>query len=348
MATSAIRLTEAVERFLAYRQANYAKSTWENDCSVLRRWSKSVGDIQVRNLRPHHVDEWFFGPKGLTRTLTQPSSFNNYRKRINAFTTYCQRAGWLRGDVLINVRPRKELRRERLRLTASELTGLLDLAGNARDRAYLAISINTALRQSEIISLEVQDVDLDKGELTVEIQKTSEMDLMPITAELDAELRRWLTTYANDIGTALESRMRLIPGWVGPRYTEVKDQRGVRKHRYGPWKPYTKVNDSAAIVQRALKAMGHETRYEGSHTIRRSLARLYFDDVSNKGYDGALRATSALLHHKDATTTERYLGISAERELRNETLRGKPFLSSLVASKDNVVPLPTRVEPEGS
>jgi integrase len=332
-------LSEAIDRYLAYRRANYAKTTAENDASILRRWEKTVGDIQVRNLRTHHVDEWFFGDSGLRRTLTKPGSFNNYRKRLNSFVTYCHKAGWLKGDVMMNVRPQREMRRERLQLTVRELDALLDLARNPRDRAYLAININTALRASEIVGLLVGDADLEKGRLAVTVYKTHEQDNMPITSDLDSELRRWLTIYADDLGEPLHPRMRLIPARVGPRYNPGRDKQGGRTHRAGPWKPYDAIKNPANIVQYALQGLGHDTRGEGSHTLRRSLARIYFESIAGRGYDGALRATSALLHHKDTATTERYLGISVERELRDTTLLGQPFLSSLLAADDNVVPL---------
>jgi hypothetical protein len=37
-------------------------------------------------------------------------------------------------------------------------------------------------------------------------------------------------------------------------------------------------------------------------------------------------------------TTERYLGLSSERRRRDETMKGKPFLTAMV-SQENVVPL---------
>nr|MBA2497957.1 tyrosine-type recombinase/integrase [Acidimicrobiia bacterium] len=183
MPTPHITLGEAAEQYLAQRKANCAPSTASNDASVVRRFVKHVGNIQVRHLAPKHVDAWFFGEKGITPTVKEPSSFNNYRKRINTFMGYCAKRGWLRTDPMVNVRVRKEFRRERLHLTAREMLGLLDLAESPRDRAYLAINVNTALRASEITGLRVGDVDLDQGELHVTIVKTAEEDSMPITED---------------------------------------------------------------------------------------------------------------------------------------------------------------------
>lgn len=71
------------------------------------------------------------------------------------------------------------------------------------------------------------------------------------------------------------------------------------------------------------------------------MARAVFDQlVKTTGYDGALRTTSAVLNHKNATTTEMYLGLSSERKRRDDLMRGKPFLSAMVDTS-NVVTLRT-------
>lgn len=341
MAPTHIKLADAVEQYIAQRKANCAPTTAMNDASVLRRFAKSVGDIQVRHLTPAHVDRWFFGEKGLVATLGEPSSFNNYRKRLVAFMRYCAQRGWLRMDPMINVRVRKVLRRERLRLTARQMLTLLDLATNPRDRAYLAVNVNTGLRASEIVDLRVRDVDLAGGELHVTILKTLEEDTMPITEDLDKELRAWLTRYETDLEKPLSGSMYLVPAATGPRYKYETSPSGekIKSTRPGTWLPHKQLGKPAQVVQSVLRQLNLPTKGEGSHTLRRSVARLYFDMEAEAGYDSALRATSALLHHKDSATTELYLGLSREKKRRDESLRGRPFLSALVKADDNVIAL---------
>jgi integrase len=106
------------------------------------------------------------------------------------------------------------------------------------------------------------------------------------------------------------------------------------------WDPRSHVNETHLIVQKALKAVGLPTKGEGTHTIRRAVARAYFDQVArDKGDVAALRETSALLHHSSVATTEIYLGTTPEKESRDRRLKGKPFLSTLVPTQENVVPL---------
>lgn len=88
------------------------------------------------------------------------------------------------------------------------------------------------------------------------------------------------------------------------------------------------------VVQDALRMAGVRVEPgEGVHTLRRSVARGFFDAAAEAGYDGALRTTAALLHHQSTQTTELYLGIAADRLRRDATLRGQPFLTEIAAKK---------------
>ena len=55
-----------------------------------------------------------------------------------------------------------------------------------------------------------------------------------------------------------------------------------------------------------------------------------------QGYDGALQATKEFLNHANAQITEQYLGLTHERQIRDETIAGKPFLSAMTEA-DNIV-----------
>jgi len=46
-------------------------------------------------------------------------------------------------------------------------------------------------------------------------------------------------------------------------------------------------------------------------------------------------------HHASSSTTDAYLGLTGERERRNKSLHGKPFLTAMVTT-DNVVQLSRR------
>ncbi|MCE0486378.1 tyrosine-type recombinase/integrase [Ornithinimicrobium sediminis] len=216
------------------------------------------------------------------------------------------------------------------------------LTDNARDRAYLTLIINSALRAGSAAQITVGDVDLDGGWLTVKITKTYEVDRFPITADLSPELEGWLHEYALTIGRPLRQSDYLFPVRVPSRYAWVTLEDGTKERRHTPssWEPTRHVTKTERIVQGALKKAGLPTRGEGTHTIRRGVARAYFDMRSQVvGYDGALRDVSAMLHHSSSATTEKYLGMQAERERRDKVLRGQPFLSAMTGTSASVLPL---------
>ncbi|MDP9397169.1 MAG: hypothetical protein M3P96_04805 [Actinomycetota bacterium] len=160
-------------------------------------------------------------------------------------------------------------------------------------------------------------LNLAAGALSVEIPKTSDRDVMPVTADLDAEMRAWLTAYNRAVGR-LDSEMYLFPSRQGTRFEWVTDPDGARRRtqRSGELRPYARIAHPALIVQQAGARLGLSMRGQGVHLLRRSTARAYLEMRRAAGYDGALRETSALLHHSRSSTTESYLGLDPERERR--------------------------------
>ncbi|UUW92256.1 hypothetical protein [Pimelobacter simplex] len=171
----------------------------------------------------------------------------------------------------------------------------------------------------------------------MQIQKTGRLDHLPITNDLEVELRHYLVWYAGRLarrGTALAPQSYLFPA-LGP-CNSVRDGDG-SPLQYGDPQPDRRQTHPARVVHRALRRIGIEdSTYQGFHTIRRSVGRVLFDNLAEDGQDNALRLTASLLGHKNVATTELYLGIDKDREKRNAYLRGR----SLLAKPDaNVTPI---------
>lgn len=101
---------------------------------------------------------------------------------------------------------------------------MLESAECPRDRAILAVAMNTGLRRSSLRDLRVGDVDLDTLNLHVRIAKTKLEDGMPMTADLHDELKRWLIRYSTDCAecparpTEVTSASYLFAAKSGPRF----------------------------------------------------------------------------------------------------------------------------------
>lgn len=326
------RLSEALVSYERIRAATYARSTILNDHSVLTRFLQGVGDPQCHLLESVACEEWFAGEA--ERQL--PTSYNKVRVRVLAFLAFCTRRGWLDGDPMAEVRKRRtQARRPRLQLTGEQLRRMIETTANPRDRAMLSCGANTGLRSSDLCALRVGDIDQDQGYINIVIQKTQEADRLPITVDLDQELRRWLRWYTERLailGVPLEKDMRLFPalGHCNVRRNGVMEQ-------YGDPQPYRALVHPARVVHRGLERIGiTETSGEGFHTLRRSVGRLVFEQASAEGHDASLRIAAAVLGHKNVATTEIYLGVSHDRVKRDAMLKGRSFLSQ---DLDNVVRL---------
>jgi integrase len=351
------KLSEAVEDYLNLRRARFSRSTVQNETFVLRRFVANVGDIQVRHLRPEHVEKWFYGVNGVMsghrtrdghdREGVQASTHNYYRSRLKSFFGYCSQRGLTRNVLLQQVTPMRLPIKDRLQPGPEMLWVMLEGEQCPRDRAILATAMNTGLRSSSITDLRVGDVDLDNLTLHVRIPKSKMEDSMPMTSDLANELRHWLVTYRTNCIQA-ESPVEvldthyLFPGRTGPRYRwrTQPDGRRVQYQVPSRWRPEGPARKIHEVAQAALHRVGLPTTHEGIHTIRRAVARLYFDELVHAGgYDGALRQVSSLLHHSNSVTTERYLGLSRERRARDESLRGKSLLGPRPGSGATVTPI---------
>ncbi|MCX6401813.1 MAG: site-specific integrase [Propionibacteriales bacterium] len=327
----------AAAEYQETRATYVANATLANDWSILRAFARGIGpDKQIHNVTQRQVELWF----AAEAKRQKPSSYNKVRTRIKGFLDFATRRGWVTLDLLGEVRTRTVTKRDRMRLSPAELLDLPKHTHSARDKAFIVTACNTALRANELVSLRVRDVDLFNGWLDTDITKSAKQDKLPITVELDAALREWFKHYEEDAGE-LQADWHLFPQRQpgAGRYIRDAHTTTYAGHIYGSLLPEKQMKNPAQIVQRCLTSQGHAIEPgEGVHTLRRSVARAYFDARVAAGYDGALRETSALLHHTNSQTTEIYLGLTTEKLGRDKALKGQTFLSAMVDA-DNVVSL---------
>lgn len=327
--TPSMTISQLRPIYLAYRGEVAGKrgGTLRNDACSVKILQSVAGDIQPRNITTRHADQ-------LVRVLAEgkaTSTFNARLAGVKAFFRWCQRERLLPRDrfPVDDVTSRKISRADRHRLPVERFEELLDAAGrrHPRDRVLCAIGLYLFLRASEVRALRLKDLDLDAGEIHVYVLKTDDYDIMPISAELDVELRRWLTWYEQTHGT-LNPDWLLVPRRASCPWKE-EDGRWLRDQASTPVVPAGSVGHLERPVKVVLTDIGWQTtdnptlQREGMHTLRRSGARAYFDSLVDAGYDGALKRVSAMLHHSSVTMTERYLGIREDRHTRNIAIRGQ-------------------------
>jgi integrase len=191
------------------------------------------------------------------------------------------------------------------------------------------------LRGADVTNLRIRDVDLDAGYVTAYVSKSKIWDRLPISAEWDHELRRWLTAYTREVGE-LKPAYFLFPGRrSAPLYCHDT-------HRIvgatAKLSPETQQGAIARVINPVLDDIGFDTSAggEGGHTIRRSGARALFDSLSEEHHPRPLRVVKDMLHHASESMTEKYIGVEADRLDRDHVLRGRNMYANVV---DRVVRL---------
>lgn len=152
-----------------------------------------------------------------------------------------------------------------------------------RDRAMLEVLYATGLRVSELVSLELAQVNTRQGVVRV-TGKGAKERLVP----LGEEALDWLARYVN------EARGELCRG--RPSNAVFPTQRGAAMTRQAFW---------YLIKRYALKAGVRTTL--SPHTLRHAFAT----HLLNHGAD--LRVVQMLLGHSDISTTQIYTYVAAER-----------------------------------
>jgi integrase len=337
MRTKKAVISEIVPDFKAHLRARgLADRSVKNNIQVLNRWLDLVGDTNVDKINAAELDR-FFGAGNWA-----PKTQNLYLSMLRGtFFPWCRRHGYLSPDA-DPTDGWKSVRAEHVEqfwLPVEEFPNLLDAAKNPRDRAIIALGLFTFMRGSEINSLRIQDLDLDRSTLNIYRFKTKQADTLPVSEELGDEMRTWLRHYQK------MSDFSLQPDWfLAPAYAPLPMQYDPTVGLLQPvgearLKPTVKMGKPYECVKRALTELGYDTKGTGVHSLRRSGARALFDRLRSEGYDGALRRVSSMLGHADTKTTEIYLGLSLERQQRNELLAGKPMFPALQRKDAKIVPL---------
>lgn len=324
---SEISLQQAAKQYVNWRRSQgYANATIKNDKTALNLAMRAIGaEFPVSQLDQNSALRIL----ELASVTRSGSSVNMIHSSLSAFFRWCrmQRLMPLDQEPLLGIRYRRVPKKERRRLAASEFADFLDAATDPRDRMFAALGIYLFLRGSEAVALRIRDLDLSQGTIGVTIFKTDDYDQMPISRELDKELRRFLTYYQQEVGE-LKPEWYLVPARV---------QAGFGHHKLNPTAKISRPHD---VVKRVLTEYGwNDTYWQGMHLLRASGARAWFDELNSNTVDGALRLVQTHLHHSSIQMTERYLGLSADRARRDDLVQGSAMFPSLEQNDANVIPL---------
>jgi integrase/recombinase XerC len=226
---------------------------------------------------------WLHGQKYAKSTVARRLA------AVRTFGKFMCRQGFLESNPATGLRgPRQEKKLPHF-LTLEDVERLLDVPGRAtwlgrRDRAILEVLYSAGLRVSELVGLNLPDLALADGVLTIRGKGMKER-LALIGEHATAALRAWLADRPEVLTGASRTTDAVFLNKNGTRLTTRSVGRLLEKH---------------------LKRAGLDPRTT-PHTLRHSFATHLLDNGAD------IRGVQELLGHKSLATTQVYTHVTAKR-----------------------------------
>lgn len=322
-----------LREFLEYLRLNrnaspHTVAAYESDLSLFLDFAAAHHSTRVSGLQPEQVDLATIRAylAELYRQGQARSSVSRKLSALRAFGRYLRREGWIETDpATLAVSPRPEIRVP-AHLSVNEMSRLLEIPDASeplgrRDRAILELFYASGLRLSELVGLDVEDVNLSARMVRV-MGKGAKERLVPFNTSTADALRVWIRDRAMLRGTIANAHR---PPPTAQRSSTGPYRRPVsRGQQRGPGRPsradareplfvnFRGTRLTGRSVQRlvARYVSACSTRFGISpHALRHSFAT----HLLERGAD--LRAIQELLGHVQLSTTQRYTHVNAAQLL---------------------------------
>ena len=283
---------EQLREFLDYIRLNrnasaHTVAAYESDLSQFLAFAGHERGTREA-LEPKHLDLALI--RGfLAELYRQGQARASVARKVSAlrtFVRYLRREGWIESDpAALAVAPKRE-QKVPAHLSVDEMSRLLDAPDAAtplgrRDRAILELFYASGIRLSELVALDLEDMDLS-GRMVRVMGKGRKERIVPFNQKAAAALRSWLKDRV-----ALTRGDALFVNARGGRLTGRSVQR---------------------LVARYVRSCS--TRFGISpHALRHSFAT----HLLQAGAD--LRAIQELLGHVRLSTTQRYTHVNVAQLL---------------------------------
>jgi integrase/recombinase XerC len=307
-------MKEQLRSFIEYLRLNrnasvHTVSAYESDLSQFlvfaavhlnkQRSNLEPGDLELGTIRAFMADLY---RQGHART-----SVARKLSALRAFARYLRREGWIEGNPAgLVVSPKKE-HKVPAHLSIDEMATLLEMPDRGvplgrRDRAILELLYASGLRLSELVGLDVEDVNLGARIVRV-MGKGGKERQIPFNTTTEKVLREWYKDRAVLVNAQLKTAN-------SPRPTPNAQR------RRGGAEPLFVNSRGTRLTGRSVQRLLARyvalcsTRFGISpHALRHSFAT----HLLERGAD--LRAIQELLGHVLLSTTQRYTHVNAAQLL---------------------------------
>ncbi|OJY32619.1 MAG: integrase, partial [Legionella sp. 40-6] len=179
-------LSQLIERYIEDILPSKPKNS-KNTLLHLTWWKAELGSFSLADISPAMIAEKRDHlASGITKRNTKrsPSTVVRYMAALShAFTIAVKEWGWLEDSPMRRVTKPKEPRGRVRFLSDEERTRLLEECKNSdSETLYLAVvlALSTGARRMEILGLQWQDIDLQRGFITLHETKNGERRALPL------------------------------------------------------------------------------------------------------------------------------------------------------------------------
>jgi len=247
-----------------------SKGSWEREDVSFRLWIKPViGKLPLKQISPIHLERI---KSGMVKAGKAPRTIQYALAVIRQTFNRARNIGVLVGDNPVSKIKQPKVDNRRIRFLTHEEADLLfkALEGRGRDLYEMALlSLQCGLRQGEIFKLTRQDVDLDRGLLTLRDTKSGRTRHAYLTAEVTRMLSERLKTIQTDEPLLFPARGGGEKGKLSRVFRAVIDELGLNigisdprqkvvfhtlRHTYASW-----LVQQGTPLYTVQKLMGHQT-----------------------------------------------------------------------------------------
>ncbi|MBL0387557.1 site-specific tyrosine recombinase XerD [Tumebacillus sp. ITR2] len=283
-------MDKLIERFIHYLavERGLAQNTLESyarDLNAYIEFLKRGGIVDLNQTRRANIIAYL---AELQRKGRATTTISRNLASLRAFYGFLLRDGLLDGDPTANLESPKIEKRLPKVLSVAEVESLLEgpdggTTAGVRDKAMLELLYATGIRVSELVSLNISDVNLNMGFLKC-YGKGSKERIIPLgTVALQS-----VSDYV------MRSRVKLVRN--PSEESLFLNHHGQRLSRQGFWKIIKKYAHTASIDKEITP-----------HTLRHSFATHLLENGAD------LRAVQEMLGHADISTTQIYTHLTKSR-----------------------------------
>lgn len=260
-------------------------AAYRRDLTAFMNWLKNEHKKSINDATETELQEWFAYDYKRSKSAT----VNRRLAALKRYYRWALRQSVVKADPCLNLQAVKQAARFPHTLSEAQVERLLkapdtDTELGLRDRAMLETLYATGLRVSELVNLQLLDLNLDGGVLQVSSGKGGKQRLVP----LGEEAAYWINEYAQQARPALLGARRSDALFVTIRAAAMT--------RQAFW----------LIVKKYAEQAGISIPLS-PHVLRHAFAT----HLLNHGAD--LRVVQMLLGHADISTTQIYTHVARER-----------------------------------